>query len=243
MSRRPPALPGDCPITWTLLAANAGTFLLGFAGGLDALPPLAFVAPRARAAPWTVLTYPLVGTGGALGVLLGGYMLWVFGGSLERAWGRRDYVRFLGLVTAAPALALWAGGLAIGRPVVLAGPWLLLAAAVVAWTTVNPAERLLAFFVLPVQARWLGLVAAVLVFFSLPFPMGAFALAGCGVARWYAASGRVGLAPRARVRLHGRLASRHREEPPVGWNPIERLRRWRRRRQVARLLRRAGLHD
>ncbi|MCL6551746.1 MAG: rhomboid family intramembrane serine protease [Firmicutes bacterium] len=243
LPRRPPALPGDCPVTWTLIAANAATFLLGFIGGLGALPPLAFEAARAPATPWTLVTYPLLGTGGILWLLLGGYMLWVFGGSLERAWGRRDYVRFLALVTAAPALALWAGSLATGRSVVLAGPWLLLAATAVAWTTVNPSERLLAFFVVPMQARWLGLVAAVLVVFSLPFPMGVLAATGCGVARWYAAGGRFGPARRAPGRSRRQLVRRHREDGPVGWNPLERIRRWRRRRQFARLMRRAGLHD
>jgi membrane associated rhomboid family serine protease len=241
LPRRAPALPGDCPITWTLLAANAVTFLLGFVG-LGVAPPLALVAPRAPEAPWTILTYPLLGTGGVVGLLLGGYMLWVFGGSLERAWGRRDYLAFLVLVTAAPAVALWMGSLVTGRAAVLVGPWLPLAAAVVAWATINPHERLLVYLVIPVQARWLAVLAAVLAFFAFPFPLGVFALAGCGAAWWYAAGGRPRLSRLAPPRAGRPAAGRSREDRPAGWNPLERLRRWRRRRQFARLIRRAGLH-
>lgn len=242
LPRRPPALPGACPVTWTLIGANAATFLLGVAGGLDALPPLAFFAPRVSAAPWTLLTYPLLGTGGIIWLLLGGYMLWAVGGSLERAWGRRDFLVFLGLVTAVPAGGLWLGSLATGRTAALAGPWLVLAAAVVAWAAINPLERLLVYFVIPVQARWLGVLAAVLAFFSLPFPLGVVALAGCGAAWWYATGGRFRLSRLAPPRTR-RAARRHLEDRPPGWNPVERVRRWRRRRQFARLMRRAGLHD
>ncbi|MDR7481714.1 MAG: rhomboid family intramembrane serine protease [Armatimonadota bacterium] len=230
-------------MTWTLIGANAATFLLEFVGGLAVLPPLAFFAPRALQAPWTFLTYPLLGTGGVIWLLLGGYMLWAFGGSLERAWGRRDFLVFLVVVTAVPAAALWTGSLATGRTATLAGPWLVLAAAVVAWAAVNPSERLLVYFVVPVQARWLGALAAVLAFFSVPFPLGVFALAGCGAAWWYATGGRFRLfrlVPPRRVR---RTAGRRLEDRPAGWNPLERIRRWRRRRQFARLMRRAGLHD
>jgi hypothetical protein len=159
-------------------------------------------------------------------LLLAAYVFWVFGGSLERGWLARGYVRFLLLTTPAPAVALWLAALGLGRAVELSGLWVPVAACAVAWSVLHPSERLLVYFAIPVEGRWVGLLSVALVFFSLPFPLGAFALAGCGVAWGYASGGRYGLAPRA-VRLG---------------NPLEAYRRWRRKREFVRLMRRSGLH-
>lgn len=226
-------LPGSCPVTWLVIGTHALTFVVGFVGAGRLWAPLVFHTAAVTAAPWTLVTYPLVGTD-ILWVLLGGYMLWLFGGSLERAWGRADYLRFLALVTAATALGLWVGATALGRGVTLVGLPLPLAAATTAWAAINPAERLLLYFVLPIEARWLGVGAAVLVFFSFRFPLGLFALAGCGTAWWYVRRGRFML-PRGQRRPPARrIVERGR---PATVNPLALYRRWRLKRQFERLTR------
>jgi membrane associated rhomboid family serine protease len=232
-------LPGSCPITWLLIGANAITFVAGFVGGGSLWAPLVFHTAGVAAAPWTILTYPLVGTG-ILWVLLGGYMMWLFGGSLERAWGRADYLRFLVLITAATALGLWLGAVLLGRTATLVGLALPLAAATVAWAAINPGERLLLYFVLPIEARWLAVGVAVLVFFSFRFPLGLFALAGCASAWWYVRSGRFMLTGgrRRRASQPGYRARQVSErERPGTLNPLAAYRRWRLKRQFARLTR------
>lgn len=233
-------LPGSCPITWSVIGANAVTFVVAFVGGGALWEPFIFRASGILDAPWSILTYPLIGAGGIVWVLLGGYMMWLFGGSLERAWGAADYVRFLILITVATALGLWVGAMLLGRPAFLAGVGMPLAAATVAWAAINPSERLMLYFVLPIEARWLGLGAAVLVFFSFPFPIGVFALAGCAVAWWYVRTGRYflsGGSPRMRARRPGQPERR----APL--NPFALYRRWRLKRQFTRLMRGQAWRD
>jgi len=172
-------LPGSCPITWFVIGANAVTFVVAFVGGGSIWEPFIFRTSAILEAPWSILTYPLIGAGGIVWVLLGGYMMWLFGGSLERAWGAVGYVRFLVLVTAVTALGLWLGTVLLVRPAFLAGLALPLATATVAWAAANPSERLMLYFVLPIEARWLGIGTAVLVFFSFSFPLGFDRAAGC----------------------------------------------------------------
>jgi len=95
----------------------------------------------------------------------------------------------------------------------------------------------LLYFALPVEARWLGILAAVFVVISQPFPLGVFALAGCGVAWWYVRQGRYLSirSPRPRRRLE--------REHALTVNPIAWYRRWRLRRQFMRLMKRSGRGD
>jgi membrane associated rhomboid family serine protease len=235
-------LPGDCPVTWALIGANVLTFLTSFLGFGGVWNSLVFTSGGFPSAPWTALTYPLVAGGQILWLLLGGYIFWLFGGSLERAWGRRDYLVFLALVAAAPAVAVWLGSAVAGRVVVLDGLWLPLAAATVAWATINPAERMLLYFVIPIEARWLGVLVVVLVVFSYPFPLGLFALAGCAAAWWYVRQGRYGVfrgrSGPARAPSRGRGARRG-----MPWNPLAWIRRWRLRRQFRRVIDESDLRD
>ncbi|MDQ7820592.1 MAG: rhomboid family intramembrane serine protease [Armatimonadota bacterium] len=215
-------------MTWAVIAGTAVTFLLSFVGAGAVVSGLLFVPGSLLARPWSALTYPLVAGGHVLWVLVSAYVLWVFGGSLERAWGSHDYAVFLALVTAVPALALAGAAAALGRAVILAGLGLPLAAVVVAWSAINPRERVLAYFAIPVPGQWLGAIAAILVVFSFPFPLGVFALTGCAAAVWYVRAGRYGLRPARFVR---RL-------PAMGTlNPVRAWQRWRLRRRFLRVVR------
>ena len=229
-------LPGDCPVTWAVLGANVLTFAVAFVGG-SGLLSLAFYAPEFLQRPWTAFTYPLLGVGGIFWLLLGGYVLWLFGGSLERAWGWRGYTVFLLAVSGSSAAALWLAGELLGRGAALAGFGMPLAAVTVAWAAINPYERVLLYFALPVEARWLGILAAVFVVISQPFPLGVFALAGCGVAWWYVRQGRY-------LSIRSPRPSRRLErEHALTLNPIAWYRRWRLRRQFMRLMKRSGRGD
>lgn len=230
-------LPGGCPVTWAVLGANVLTFVVAFVSGVT-WSGLAFYAPAFLLRPWTAFTYPLLGAGGVLWVLLGGYVLWLFGGSLERAWGWRGYTIFLLLVSGSTAAALWLASVLLGRGAVLAGFGMPLAAITVAWAAINPYERVLLYFVLPLEARWLGILAAVFVVISLPFPLGVFALAGCGLAVWYVRQGRYLL-----VRASGPRRHPERRERAVVLNPMAWYRRWRLKRQFMRLVKGSSERD
>ena len=223
-------LPGSCPVTWGVLAANAVTFVGAFVAGTS-WSGLIFFSPALVLRPWTAFTYPLIGTGGVFWLLIGGYVFWLFGGSLERSWGWRDYILFLLLASGSTAAAVWLASVLIGRSALLAGVGMPLAAITVAWAAINPFERVALYFVLPVEARWVGVLAAVVVVFSLPRPLGLFALAGCGVAWWYVRQGRYLLIHPAHPRR--RLDRRERS---LTLNPIAWYRRWRLRRQFMRLV-------
>ncbi len=230
-------LPGDCPVTWVVLGANALTFVVAFVSGVS-WPGLAFYSPAFLLTPWTAFTYPLLAAGGVVWLLLGGYVMWLFGGSLERSWGSRDYTIFLLLVSASTAVALWLASVLLGRGAVLAGFGMPLAAITVAWAAINPFERILLYFVLPLEARWLGILAAVFVVIAVPFPLGVFALAGCGVAVWYVRQGRYLL-----VRAGGPRRHVERGERMVVLNPLTWYRRWRLKRQFMRLVKGSTLRD
>lgn len=227
--------PGDCPITWALIAANAVTFLAAFVAGAP-VDRLAFFPPEFLDRPWTVLTYPLAGSGNILWFVIGGYVLWLFGGSLERAWRWRDYTIFLVATAVVPAISVWLGGALTGRVMVLTGLWLPLAAATVAWAAINPHERVLLYFIIPLEARWLAAVVVALVVFFARFPLGVFAAAGCGVAWWYARTGRDRLWNVTFRRSPPRTRVRH-EDERFSLNPAVLLRRWRTRRRFLRVVR------
>lgn len=91
-----------------------------------------------------------------------------------------------------------------------------------------------------VQARWLGVIVMLLVVFSFPFPLGIFALAGCGVAWWFVRDGRYRLTSvgRRRSRTRWRLPEERRTLNPVRW-----FHRWRLRRRFMRLMKQADLGE
>jgi membrane associated rhomboid family serine protease len=232
-------LPGDCPVTWAVIIANGLTFLLAFVGTGTLERALVFDSATFLQQPWTALTYPLVAGGQILWILLSAYVLWLFGGSLERSWGSRQYGVFLALVAVAAALGLWLGSVLTGREALLVGVSLPLAAIVVTWAAINPYESILAYFIIPIQARWLGVITLILIVFSFPFPLGIFALAGPAAALWFIRLGRYGqLLPHRGP--SPRRAPRWREQDRPTLNPVALFRRWRQRRRFRRLVRTIG---
>ena len=96
------------PVTLAMVLAMAWIFLLGF-GGAHLAAWLVFDTGNPVNLTLGAFTYPLV-TNDIIALLLGGYMLWIFGSSLERGWGTRFYVLYL-LVVNLITLVVWEGGL------------------------------------------------------------------------------------------------------------------------------------
>lgn len=142
--------------------------------------------------PWTVVTYPLLGTMDLLSLLFSGYWLWMAGGSLERSWGSVRFATFFFLMSAISAIGLFVGTLITGIPTDAAGLWLPIAGVTVAFGMMNPEQQILFFFVIPLKLKYLALVDAVLVLVTygqIHLLIGLCALLGCAYAYWYATSG------------------------------------------------------
>lgn len=241
---------GRCPVTLGLLLANVATFLIWFFTRANFGGALLFSSSAVAARPWSLLTYPVVSYG-IYDVVLGGYMLWLFGGSLERAWGSRRFAWFLAAVTVITSGSLWVGSLLLDTPTLLSGLWLPLSALVVAWCLMNLTAVVLLFFVLPIQARYLAWLDVALTYFGYGSAFGPwlafFALAGCGFAYLYLR----GLPRGAFFRTRPSQPSPSRRplefdasgRPPRSWNPLALLERWQRKRRFMRLWKDSGMDE
>ena len=245
----------EIPVTKAIILLWAINFLLVFVGApIDFW--LAFDPVRWPNAITGLVTYPLM-VGGIIGLLINGLMLYMFGGSLERSWGARAYVLFLLAVDIVAALC-WFGGLWLfGEPMAVTGTlsaWMMLAAVIVAWAWLNPDETIMFWFVLPLQARWIGWLTIVLLNFSYASQaavsgiarilLGFFALGGVGTAWayvWYRR--RWGWIPRRPATpSRRRNVIRHPSSTLLG--ALSRpWREWQRRRRIAYLQRTIVLGD
>lgn len=178
------------PVTKVLIVANVLTFLLVAFFKLNSLSDLlVFNSISVFIKPWTLVTYPLFGFSyGPISLLFACYWLWIAGGSLERSWGSQRYAGFFSIITAITAVGLLIGGFFIGKPVGLTGLWMPLAAVTVAFAMLNPEEKILFFFIIPLKLKYLALIDVVLVLLSYgsinPL-LGLFALLGCAAAYLY----------------------------------------------------------
>ncbi len=177
------------PVVKLVIVANILTFLMMAIFRVAQVQQfLAFSADRVFVMPWTLFTYPLLGVGGVLALLFGGYWLWMAGGSLERSWGSKTFGLYFFLMSAVTALSLFVGSMLTGRAVSLEGLWLPIAGVTVAFAMLNPEQVILFFFILPLKLKYLALIdaAIVLVQYGGMHPLlGLFALAGCGASYWY----------------------------------------------------------
>jgi membrane associated rhomboid family serine protease len=181
-------LRGGTPAVKLIILANLVTsFLVIFR--VDAVANFLSFYPRSFfTLPWTILTYPLLGTRDLISLLFAGYWLWVAGGELERAWGTRGFSVFFFLMSAVTALGFYLGNLITGQPVELWGLWLPLAGVTIAFAMRNPEESILFFFVIPLKLKYLALIDVLLVFAAYgsgSLVMGIFALLGCAFSYLY----------------------------------------------------------
>lgn len=151
------------PVTRAVFFGTLATFLLYFLTGLDRSPVWEWIPFRTDGMlwltrPWTWLTYALLERP-TLWVLITFYMLYSWGGMLERSWGSRNYAVLLAAFTAVGALAAVPMYYLLGKPIFIAGLSLPLTALVTAWAALDP-DLEVQFWGVPVKAR---LVAAIVV--------------------------------------------------------------------------------
>ena len=194
------------PVTKLLIVVNAATF---FAVTLFKLGTVLLYTMYATTTvwqmPWTLFTYPLIGSGGVIGVLFSCYWLWVAGGTLERSWGSSKFAGFFFVMSAISALGVLAGGWFVGQETWLLGLMLPLAGLTIAFAMANPNQEILFFFILPLKLKYLALldVAFVLLGFGQQhIVIGICALLGCAFSYWYVRGGHyVGSARRSDDRV------------------------------------------
>ena len=205
-----------------------------------------FTTPQDWQQPWRVLTYPFTAFD-IMEVLFSGITLYFFAGSLERSWGTRTFALFLALVSVVTALGLTLGAFLAGIPAWRVDSWLIIAAIVVAWATINPFESVLLWF-FPVQGRWLGVIDVAIIIFThvrVSPVLGVCALAGCGAAYLWVSQRAWGNVTHWTIRRPTRRSpqtqqssTRRHHDDDFSWrdlNPFERIARARRKKQFERL--------
>jgi membrane associated rhomboid family serine protease len=245
---------GRCPATIGLIIANAVTFLTWFFTRSSLVGEFTFSTEAVAARPWSLLTYPLISCCRPFWVLLACYMLWLFGGSLERAWGTPRFLKFFAAVTVITSGSVWIGSRLLHTPGALVGLGLPLSALVVAWCLMNWEATVLFCFVLPIPARYLIWIDVGLTFFDYGVDydpwLAFFALAGCGFAYLYLR----GLPQWFPIRVQRPSRSQPRSRPlefdgPArprprkSWNPVTLFQRWQRKRRFKRLWEDSGMDE
>ena len=170
---------GGIPVTISLLVISVALFLaMFFTNGVVApfvMSYVAFMPANAFHAPWTICTYPVV-PGNFIGLLIGGFIFWLAGGSLERGWGSARYAVFFFALSAISALSLLLGVYLAGRAdtpaflmggafPVLFGFSLPLSGMIVAFCMLNP-NLTLTFYFFPIRAIYVAWIVALLTYFS-----------------------------------------------------------------------------
>lgn len=170
------------PATIGLIALGSVPFLLAWFGLKQLVDWFALAPVLALARPWTLLLYPLadVGNGSAIiGVLFLSYWLYMIGSSLEKEIGTGLLAAATGILTLAGGLAWWLGGSLMMPAAVQMGMMLPAAALTVLWAMRNPEHTIMLMMIIPIKAKWLAVLTAVVVLFisgsGAPL-MGVFAL-------------------------------------------------------------------
>jgi membrane associated rhomboid family serine protease len=174
------------PVTFGILTLLAIGLLLawGSAGKLTA--PLMFVGLE----PWKVytwFTYPYTVFMTPFSALFLGLWLYQIGTVTESEHGSKNF------------LLVWLGVCLISvLPLILVkasaeGSFLPVAALTVMWATRRPESTLMLFGLVPIKAKWIGVISALTVFFNYAsagsqFYIGIVALVGCLISFLYAAN-------------------------------------------------------
>lgn len=156
--------------------------------------PMSTLAFTGFGRPWGIVTYPwaympFLGFG-LIGFIFLVMILLGTGGNMERELGSRRYALFLLAMTVIPALAMGLGGILFGGLRPLNDPWLPVSAILVAFAARNPGAPTMLYGILPITAKWLGVLVAAIIFFSYGFGnplLGVFACLHLGVAYAFAA--------------------------------------------------------
>ena len=235
---------GSYPLTKVIILVNVLTLIVG--AFVSIAPWLTFAAPDSWRVPWTALTYPLY-SADPIGLLFYGLWLYFVGGSLERSWGTRFFAIYFGLMSVITALGLTACTLLIKTPIFVSN-WMPIAALTVAWCMLNPNEEIRIWGIIPILAKWLAVGECLIILFTYGriHPLaGIFALNGCAASYWWvrtrawrdvALYSSMPTTPRP---IKAKKPKRNRRDDDFSirdLNPLERMKRARRRKQFARLI-------
>ncbi|MGC4044111.1 MAG: rhomboid family intramembrane serine protease [Armatimonas sp.] len=247
---------GRIPFTWTMIAINIATFfLIVGVPSLAIIPMAAFRPEQWWLRPWSLFTWSLLGAETPLSLIFSIGWMYLFGGSMERAWGTSVFARFFAATTALSALTYALGAYLIGSAPLglLLGLFPAMGATVVAWALVNQRETI-SFFFLPLPAWAVGLLGiAITWYYAGGAIMGLFALSGCAAAYWYVVKGRsLRLGSKAKAAASGntRFVDFDREvkgEVKPSNNPFTRAAEEKKRRErdkkLEEMFRRSGYDD
>ncbi|MCL6589494.1 MAG: rhomboid family intramembrane serine protease [Firmicutes bacterium] len=150
------------PVTKGIAIVSGAIFLIGLLfRQLNALIQLApgYILNM----PWTVLTFPFANND-ILGIIFGILWLWMIGGELERSWGSKSYGLFVFLVALATGVAMGGVGFLWAKWISIGGIWLPLLGITWAWAENAPDREVQFWGIIPIKARWLAWIEAVITF-------------------------------------------------------------------------------
>jgi membrane associated rhomboid family serine protease len=262
---------GGMPVSYTLIGINIVTFLISWfwfsipslASRQNPFDYLVFNSSTSLLRPWTMLTYPLPGTG-PLDVIFDCIGLWLIGGSLERAWGATRFMAVLSCLTIVSAFSLQLIGFLIHFGIAEAGYRYPLTSLLVVFCLINSEVTLRPYGLFSIRGKYLAIAVVVLTYFSAGY--GAFynfiALAGCGAAYVYhrfgrsysyldtGYSGRASSAPDLRIfDTRGRRTKNPGEildgsaKPPSIFNIPAQIKYRKERRRLEEFFRKSGMED
>lgn len=254
---------GGIPVVAGVLLASVGVFLLYFlvyAWRAPIIEWLAFTAdPRSLewlTQPWKWITYVFLQLD-FLGLLFGGYLLYLAGGTLERSWGSVNFAVLFGAFCVIAALGFVAAAYLFGQTFILAGYLIPVAALWAAWAALDPELEFRLYGVLPLRLKWIALITVGFIYFSYGLstgPMGPivglFALAAPAAAFFYVRKlPRLSLggfrrpADRWAPDLREDVPRRRREEPRERVGGLNPLRRRQEQQEIERLRKLLGEDD
>ena len=219
----PPQMPRlssrDTPLTLILIGASVLTFLLGFFTQGGWLFSGLALSARSLYFPWTLITWPLLGTD-LLGTIFTALWVWSLGGSMERSWGSPRLLRFFLATTLVTSLTVLPAlfFLPVREGAFFAGLTIGFAPVAVAWCWINRRETILFNFIFPIPALWIAAITAVFVFFQSASMLGSpwlgfVGLSGCAAAWWWVRGGQEWAA--------GRFG-KHKETPNLRFADLDR---------------------
>ncbi len=243
--------PSAIPVTMTILVIWAIVFVLSLLGLGKVLGQFLVFDFRVPNIVTGLATSPLLIGIDPFSLLISAFMLYSFGGSLERDWGTQKYLAFLLLTNIAVILSweiclrIFAGGFDA-----MSTSWLMMSSIIVAWAWLNAQQTLLFWFVLPMKAIWIGWLTIFIQFISLPLAyfrpnpllpiQGIFALGGIGAAilfvKYQREWGWISKPSRSNAARSSRLPN----SKPGG---VSAFQEWQRRRRIAKLQRTIRFDD
>lgn len=238
------------PVTYSLLIYSIVVFCItSFIFEAIMIKYMAFDSSSALRKPWSLFLYPFSpGYNGIIGFIFTMFWLWIAGGSLERSWGTVKFSIYMLLNAFFSALGLLLGGLISNNAVYAAGMWLPLAGITIAFSLLNPEEKVNLWCILPLKMKYLAILTVVVTmmnYASYGFIIAVFSLMGCAFSMWYISGRRFAFhygqhTPRKTgevIRVYPR------ETIGSKINPLKIIEEHRERKRVRDLFKRSGIDD